>query len=388
MRHEELEQLVRKFLNNTATAKEQARLADWYKRQAKDETEWLADVANEEQLLKDEMLVFIQQQIGSNEMVVVRNFWPRIVAAASIIVFVSIGTYFVLNKKNNQQLVKVKTNDIRPGGNRAILTLANGKQIVLGDAKNGTLAKQGAITINKTRNGQVVYKAPSAAVKNPQLITYNAITTPRGGQYHLTLADGTNVWLNAASSIKYPVAFTGNERRVEITGEVYFEVKHNAAKPFRVISNGQTVEDIGTHFDINAYADEQSIKTTLVEGAVKVSSSATLPGSGRNSTILKPGQQSSLRGNRIAVQKVDIDNVIAWKDGQFNFNNDNLGNIMHQVSRWYNVEVVFEDEKSKEKALSGIITRFANVSDLLQVLERTGEVKFKINGHKIIVLDK
>jgi len=314
-----------------------------------------------------------------------KSLW-KYSAAAAVLLLLGLGSYHVFYKiPVKKQIVKNETYDPQPVSNKAILTLADGKKIILTGAQNGKLADEGSVTIKKTKNGQLVYHegtTPSAPTT-----AYNFIEIPRGGQYQLTLADGTRVWLNAASTLRYPTSFSGHERRVELTGEGYFEVVHHSKLPFRVVTKGQIVEDIGTHFNINAYADEQSIKTTLVEGAVKVSASGGLSGS-RNATILKPGQQSLLKGSQIDIRKVDIDNTIAWKNGQFNFNNDNLGSIMRQISRWYNMEVVFENEQSKEKVLSGIITRSVSISELLNMLERTGAVKAKINDHKIIMLDK
>jgi len=315
-----------------------------------------------------------------------KSLW-KYSAAAAVLLLLGWGSYQVLYKTPvKQPIAKNKTYDLQPGSNKAILTLADGKKIILTGAQNGKLADEGSVTIKKTKNGQLVYHA--GATPSTQTTAYNFIEVPRGGQYQLTLADGTQVWLNAASTLRYPTSFSGHERTVELTGEGYFEVVHHNKMPFRVVTKGQVVEDIGTHFNINAYADEQSIKTTLVEGAVKVSTSGGLSASEPNATILKPGQQSSLKGNRIDIRKVDTDNTIAWKNGQFNFNNENLGSIMRQISRWYNMEVVFENEQSKEKVLSGIITRSVNISELLHMLERTGEVKAKINNHKIIMLDK
>ena len=207
-------------------------------------------------------------------------------------------------------------------------------------------------------------------------VAYNTLTTPRGGQYHLTLSDGTSVWLNAASSIKYPIAFTGNERRVEITGEVYFEVEHNAAKPFRVICNGQTVEDLGTHFNINAYNDENAVKTTLLEGSVNVSAA------GKNK-MLKPGEQAQLQHGNIRIADVDVNKVAAWKNGLFQFNDDNIRDIMRQLGRWYDVDIKYEGNLP-DWEFSGAIPRNANLSQVLDILSFV-KVHFRIDGKTIVV---
>ncbi|NQX40070.1 FecR protein [Pedobacter steynii] len=340
------------------------------------------DLLIEEHMSLEIGSILQEKQITKNHK---KNLW-KYPAAAAILLLLGWGSFNLFYKTPvKQQIAKNQRYDVRPGGNKAILTLADGKKIILNGAQNGKLADQGNVIINKTGNGQLVYHAE--ATSNAQTTAYNFIEVPPGGQYKLTLSDGTRVWLNAASTLRYPTSFSGNERKVELTGEGYFEVVHHSKSPFRVVTKGQIVEDIGTHFNINAYFDEQSIKTTLVEGAVKVSTSGASSDSEHKATILKPGQQSSLKGSRIEIRTVDIENMIAWKNGQFNFNNDNLGNIMRQISRWYDMEVVFENEKSKEKILSGIITRSVSISELLHMLERTGEVKAKINDHKIIILD-
>jgi transmembrane sensor len=209
----------------------------------------------------------------------IRKLWPRLAVAATILVLLSAGAFFLFKPvKPSSSLSYAK--DIAPGGNHAILTLGNGSQINLSSVQNGQLVSQGNISVSKTADGNLSYLVNQSTQTNNTKPEYNALNTPVGGQYHLTLGDGTSVWLNAASSIKFPTVFTGSERKVEITGEVYFEVAHNAAKPFRVASNNQVVEVLGTHFSINAYPDEESTKTTLLEGSVKVSS-------GSASTVIK-----------------------------------------------------------------------------------------------------
>ena len=309
------------------------------------------------------------------------KLWPRIAAAASILLFLSAGGYFIWHKYQTTTTNVVAKNDILPGGNKAILTLANGKKISLTDAKNGTIAQQAGIQINKTKNGQLVYIVSSAsgpAVSNGKAaeVAYNTIETPRGGQYQVVLPDGSKVWLNAESSITYPLAFNKNDRTVKISGEVYFEVIHHAEAPFKVETKTQTIEDIGTHFDVNAYNDEPAIKTTLLEGVVKV-----------NGVTLKPGQAATTKDNHTRISEADLEATIAWKNAMFRFDSEKLGTIMRQVSRWYDVEVAYEDESLKDKSFGAVTTRFANASTLLHKLELTGVAKFRIEGKKIIVSD-
>jgi len=208
-------------------------------------------------------------------------------------------------------------------------------------------------------------------------LVYNTATTPRGGQYQFILSDGTKVWLNSASSIKYPVQFIGNERKVELTGEAYFEVVHNAKMPFRVVSNGQTVEDLGTHFNINAYNDENVIKTTLLEGSVKVSSAAG------NNTI-KPGQQAVLNnGNISVINDADLDAAVAWKNGFFYFDDNNIQEVMRQLARWYDVDIKCEGELPSRQ-FSGEISRNVKASQILDILSFK-KIHYKIDGKSIVI---
>ena len=310
----------------------------------------------------------------------IRKLWPRMSVAASILLFVGITTYFLSTRHPSSNSSTEYLSDIPPGGNRAILTLSNGQQINLNTAKNGKLALQGIVSINKSASGNLIYQANLEQAGNTGEVQYNTMSTPIGGQYLLVLQDGTKVWLNAASSIKFPTAFTGQERKVEVTGEAYFEVAHNAAKPFRVISSKQIVEVLGTHFNINAYADEAGIRTTLLEGSVKVST-------GLDNIVIKPGEQSVFQDGFLGVTKhADIDEAVAWKNGYFQFNDEKISSVMHKLSRWYNIEVQYSGDTSNE-GFSGAISRSKNISQVLNMLERTKAVHFKIEGRRVIVLE-
>lgn len=279
----------------------------------------------------------------------------------------------------------VKTHKIVPGSNKAYLTLANGHRISLTDAANGTIQQQMGLTISKTADGTLVYEVANAAQQsNQDEILYNTIETPKGGQYQINLPDGTKVWLNAASSLKYPTQFVGNNRVVELNGEGYFEVSKNENKKFIVKTGMQQVEVLGTHFNINAYRDEASVKTTLLEGAVRVSLK-----DGRKeeeSRLLKPGQQSEQSGNSIDVRNVDAENVVAWKKGDFIFNGEELSGIMRKIARWYDVEVVYKGNFEDLK-FGGYISRSKNISSVLGIMESTGKIHFQIQGKTIIVLN-
>jgi transmembrane sensor len=306
--------------------------------------------------------------------------------AAAILLLLAVGTTVsrLLHKKEERKTLAIHPTDLLPGGNKAVLTLADGSKIVLDDTKRGKIAKQQSVIIDKTQSGQLVYTVDDA-IKNAgkpavaNLIAFNTIATPRGGQYEVVLPDGTKVWLNAASSLKYPIIFTGSERRVELTGEAYFEVAKNAARPFFVTSSGQTVEVLGTHFNINSYFDEKAIKTTLLEGSIKVSD-------GKQKAIIKPGQQSIIQStdnHSIIIRDADTEEAIAWKNGKFLFNHTDLQTIMRQISRWYDVDVEYQGTIAPNH-YSGHISRDVPVSQLFQVLKTSG-INFTINGRKIIV---
>nr|WP_121270985.1 FecR family protein [Pedobacter schmidteae] len=267
-----------------------------------------------------------------------------------------------------------------PGGNKAYLTLADGKVISLTDAGKGQLAEQAGISIRKTADGQVVYQAEKqeadAAGKT------NTVTTPRGGQYQIVLPDGTRVWLNAASTLSFPTAFAGLRNRVvELKGEAYFEVAKDKSKPFIVKTSKQQVEVLGTHFNINAYANEENTRTTLLEGSVKVAAMGLLS----QSAVLKPNQQAILANNTLTVATVDPEMAIDWKTGNFSFNKESLPAIMRKISRWYDVEIVYQDNYTGND-FTGIVSRKKQVTEVLELLELTGLVHFKIEGRRITVM--
>jgi transmembrane sensor len=247
--------------------------------------------------------------------------------AAVISVFSTVGFYFIYKHKPvNNQVAIVKSSKILPGSNKAVLTLANGKAIVLDNKANGTLAKAGQVQVNKVANGKLVYDALSNDVKAKVIdnaLVYNTLSTPRGGEYQVVLPDGTHVWLNSASSLSYPVEFAGNERRVKLTGEAYFEVAKNKDKPFYVNSNKVQVRVLGTHFNISAYNDDDEFTATLLEGSVQVSKN-------NSQSLLKPGQQAVINNgaDMIRVSQANINEVMAWKNGYFIFNDDNIATIL------------------------------------------------------------
>ena len=307
--------------------------------------------------------------------------WRWVGAAAALIVLIGTGTYFLFSNAGKTEIAKtdnqntIKT-DVSPAGKKAILTLSDNSTIILDHAANGIITQQGNTKISKLNDGQLTY---SPLTDKPTEVLYNTITTPRGGQYNLTLADGSKVWLNAGSSLRFPASFTGRERKVVLTGEAYFEVAKNVTMPFRVnIADKGEVEVLGTHFNINSYADESTINTTLLEGKVKVSAAG-------NKQLLSPGQQAKLTANgQISLNNnVDIDQVMAWKNGVFNFANADLQLVMRQLARWYDVDIIYEGE-IPQREFAGEMQRDLNLSQVLRILEKNN-VHFKIEGNKLIV---
>lgn len=311
---------------------------------------------------------------------VIRRLWGRRSAAAAIILLASAGLYFLLGNqpgKENKTSASRFKNDIAPGGDKAILTLANGLSFTLHDMDDKTRQLLANGNMLKLDSGELAYQANSGA---SAARGYNKLTTPRGGQFRLVLPDGSRIWLNAASSVTYPLAFTARERKVAITGEAYLEVAKNAAKPFKVAVNGMEITVLGTKFNINAYTNEPVINTTLLEGAVKISRNG-------NSCLLQPGEQLQISadGSFNVVNNVDTASVIAWKDGMFSFNDENIEAIMRQVNRWYDAQIVYEARIPHH--FIGTIPRNVQVSRLLTMLELTGRLHFRIEGRKIFVAE-
>ncbi|MFA4868138.1 MAG: FecR domain-containing protein [Pedobacter sp.] len=375
MNKQQAKELVQRYNQGLATAEEKVMLENWYmqKSDSLSLVEGEIDFNAIDKTLRTATFNYagLQEQYTAVATKSIK-LWPRIAAVASIILVIAAGLFY-LNHNRTQPggLNASKDNDIAAGSNKAILTLADGKQIVLTDAKNGALANEDDARIEKTTDGQLVYKGTAG---NRASVLYNNIATPRGGQYTVMLSDRTKVILNAASALKYPTVFKGADRIVELTGEGYFEVAHNKSKPFKVISKGQVVEVLGTHFNINSYADEPNVKTTLIEGSVNV-----------NGTFIKPNQQAILTANnQIVVKPVDAAGAVAWKDGLFKFDHTDIRTLMRQIARWYNVEVVYEGNV-KDEQFYGKIERSYTLSEVLMVLER-GNVHFRIEGKKIIVM--
>jgi transmembrane sensor len=324
----------------------------------------------------------VDQQIAhthkQGRIITFRPFWFRSAAAVIIIAAAALGANYLLKteKSAKSYIAKNEFKNISPGGNKAVLTLADGRRVVLDDANNGQLATQAGVVITKSADGQIIYRASGAAV-HAQSNLQNTISTPRGGQYQVILPDQTSVWLNSASSISYPAAFSGHERLVSLTGEAYFEVARNEKMPFKVRSGQQTVEVLGTHFNVNAYPDEPNTLTTLLEGSVRLISPAS-------SIRIAPGEQGVvLDDGAIMKRKVDVDRELAWKNGLFSFEGQDIRAIMRQISRWYDIEVVYDKNLPEEKYY-GEIARSSKLEDVFKILE-LNNIAFRMEGKTVYV---
>jgi transmembrane sensor len=368
--------LIDKYLEGNATSAEQSLIEEYYKRLRDNKRIELN--AEQELAIKEIMLASIRKEISKPT---IRNIelYRRIayLAVASLLILISVGLLFNKEEMKMAPLIVYDTEpvaepDVEPGGNKAILTLGDGSKINLDDVKSGTIARQAGTNITKSDDGKLVYNM----IQSGGLV-YNQIETPKGGQYQITLPDGSKVWLNAASTLRYPAIFHGSERRIELTGEAYFEIAPDKSMPFRIETGNQMVEVLGTHFNISGYSDESAIKTTLIEGSVKVADLTT-----NRERFLRPGQVAvTTKSGMIRIEEANKEGAISWKEGFFIFNDMELEDIMRQLERWYNVEVDYS--KIPEIRYNAHISRDLTLSKVLETLEITGNVKFKIEGRTI-----
>jgi ferric-dicitrate binding protein FerR (iron transport regulator) len=380
----ELENLLKKYLDGKTTPEETTFLTQYY--------DYLEDQPGLSTLLSEAENKKIErrnwERLNAQLDMSAHTIYPhqvskwRWVAAASIILTIGLGGWFFFLNKNDkkQQIVQTSVpNDIKPPEvNRATITLANGQTVYLDSAAVGSLAVQGSVQLVKLANGKIAYQTESQ--ENIEKPTYNTLSNPKGSQVvDMTLADGSRVWLNAGSSVTFPIAFTDSIRAVSITGEAYFEVASDKTKPFRVTKGDMQVEVLGTHFNVNAYDDERNIKVTLLEGAVRLKVND-------ENQILKPGEQAQVSNTVSILKDVDVEAVMAWKDGRFKFSSVDIETIMRQAARWYDMDIEYQGKV--EGTLSGGFARNINASQLFHALELTDKVKFEIEGRKVIVKPK
>ena len=376
MQNPDIQHLLEKYRTGTISPEELALLEAWY-------LQWQP----ENQEISPEELQAIKAEVWQSvkpppARVIKTRSWPRIAAAASLLLLFTVSAYYLLQstqQSKQEQVAASPVYDFKPGGNKALLTLSNGQQIVLTDAKNGKVADQGSVSVNKTANGQLVYGAGTGNAAAAMI--YNTLATPRGGQYHITLSDGTQVWMNAASSITYPVTFANNERKVVVNGEVYFEVAPDENKPFKVTTGNQEVMVLGTRFNVKGYADDAGISTTLLSGSIKVRNLTS-----GQSSLLSPGQQASIFKDQapIHIKAVNAEDAISWKNGYFLFDDQDISSVMKIMSRWYDVDIEYSNYNRQDR-FGGTFSRSANLSEILHNLEQVGHVHFKMQANKIIV---
>jgi transmembrane sensor len=367
--------LINKYQAGTCTPEEKAIVENWL----------IVGEVTKFNLSDDELdedLLDLQQRLHTDIAPKRKTLWPRIAVAASILICLGIAFYFYTDV-NKKLTLTTAYKDIAPGSNKAILTLANGAKISITDARNGEILKESGIVVSKTSDGQLVYKITD---RNKKLKTkdqaYHTIETPRGGQHQVILPDGTKVWLNAESSIRFSESFVNvKTRNVELKGEAYFEVEKDLKHPFIVTTSKQEIEVLGTHFNINSYLDEQKSVTTLLEGSVKVQALMN-----HNFSVIKPGQQAISNGTKdLSVAAADIDQVMDWKNGDFMFKKESLNGIMRKVCRWYDVNVVYGEEVDINQTYSGLVSRSKNISEVLKIMQAAGQLKFDVIGKKVIV---
>lgn len=382
--------LLKEYWEGTLSPAEQQIMQDWANA-SEDHQHFFREMTDPEKVMTDlrQMETFdeagIWQKIREKReqaMAPVRRL-PRFFRygwAAAAVTLIGVGTWWFAQNRLHSPTPANSTAIVQdipaPSANRATITLAGGQRIYLDSAANGALAYQGNARVVKLADGQVTYKIEN--LTHGEML-YNNLTNPRGSQVvRLTLADGSRVWLNAGSTITYPVAFIGKERAVSIDGEAYFEITPDAAMPFRVRKGKTEVTVLGTNFNVNAYDDETSIRVTLLQGSVKVSNGGT----GR---LLKPGRQAVVTGVISLPDEVDLEEVMAWKNGEFQFGDkSDIGAVMRQIARWYNVEIEYQG--NRPILIGGSISRDVNISRVLEMLQKTGAVRFRVEGNKITVL--
>jgi ferric-dicitrate binding protein FerR (iron transport regulator) len=382
----EVNRLAKKYLEGLASGEEKRLLHEWYDHVNDSETELvITNEAKTNEAFGAEILAELRQMIASEEVTpqikTHRIRWYRIAAAAAVIVAIGTVTFFTVNTTSKKTIAAVSHTEkhevAAPQRARAVITLSNGKNIYLDSASQGALAMQGSSELVKVSDRQVAYVGGT----NSREMIYNVLTVPRGSRVvSLTLSDGTVVWLNAESSLRYPVVFSGSDRTVEVTGEAYFEVAKDPSKKFFVRSAALTTEVLGTHFNVNTYHDETSMKVTLLEGSIRVSAKDEL-----HAVQLKPGQQAEVSGpsDIRVLANVDLEEVMAWKNEYFMMKATSLASLMRQMARWYDVEVAIKGNLA-DKKFGGAISRNVNLSTMLEALRQNG-VNSETNGRKVTI---
>lgn len=369
---EQISLLAEKMLKGTISDEEKVLFENWYNTFPEQEVQWNDETTHSAEELKNRMLLRIKGQ----KTIVRKWYW----AAAVLTLFIAGTIYYYTRQTSMEQLVAqpgtTAKHTIVPGGNKATLLLANGNIITLNDEHDGTLAQQGNTQVIKLNTGQLAFRSGNDKDAG-NMAALNTLSTPRGGQYQITLADGTVVWMNAASKLIFPTSFNGKERTVKLIGEAYFEIAPNEHQPFILTVNNMQIKVIGTHFNVKAYDDEPTVKTTLLQGMVKVAAND-------KEVLLKPGQQAKMNNSgEINVVTVNVDDVVAWKNGVFSFNDVTIEEVMLQIARWYDVEIIYP-EGVPQGLFRGEIDKASDITTVLKILEVSG-VRFNVEGRKILV---
>jgi transmembrane sensor len=381
MQQEEIDQLLEKKYAGNCTPEEIAFLESWYIQWNKDlPLDLTAEELHEDLLDIKAMNTILPSESKS------KKLKQSLLIAASLFLIMSTGMFFYLQSQSRKNGTdQLALHDIDPGSNKATVTLANGQKLKLNDLKGGVMIDKSGLTYN---DGTDISQINPVLKGTVQQLT---LATPKGGQYQITLSDGTRVWLNAASALKFPASFAGlKERRVELIGEAYFEVTHNNRQPFRVQTASQIAEDLGTSFNINSYADEATDKTTLIAGAMQVQSLKDHQAKKQTAQVLSPGQQASIAASGIInVRPVNTAEALGWKNGDFVFDGENLKSAMRKIARWYDVEITYETDEnaSSNLILDGLVSRKSKLSEVLKWIETVSNVRFKIEGRRVTVTE-
>ncbi|WEA00558.1 FecR family protein [Mucilaginibacter sp. SJ] len=379
MLYQEFKELYERCTSGNCTLEEQELFEAYRDNFDLSDMPWIADLGDRAEIEK-RLKTDLHNRLSKNQIKpLIRIRWW----AAAAVIF-ALGGLLVVNKHfdgtTKPHEMASGGNIVKPGSNKATLTLPEGKQIILNGLHKGHLFTLNDVAVNNDIDSSLTYQKTTAGISRSSQ-PYHILSTPFGGKYQLTLADGTKVWLNAGSTIKFPINFTGRERVVELSGEAYFEVAHDRTRPFKVTAAGQLVQVLGTHFNINAYQDENAVKTTLLQGSVKVYGKNQTPGVPE--VIIKPNEQAVFKNNRLSKITVDAEAFVAWKEGVILFKNADIRDVMRKISRWYNVEVEYQGQLGND-TYNGEIPRNAAFSEVLKIL-KLDDIKVKQNGRKLIV---
>lgn len=377
MRKYKPEDLIHDYVNDLSANEERSIVESWH----------LHEIRNSQYIPSKEDIEIVHNRTWNNlishikdqkNSIPAKKIWTKIAIAASLLFITSTAVLIYIKPFPKSSISVLTKNDVAPGTDKATLILDNGQRVYLNQSTNEHIAVQGGTNIRKSE-GVLIYDLTSQTTKKS--ITTNKLETPKGGKYQILLPDGSKVWLNSASTLTYPTSFRGKERKVTLDGEAYFEVAKDKERVFKVISGTQTIDVIGTHFNIRSYKDEMESQTTLAEGKVKISK-------GDIQKILKPGQAAftNKHSKTIHIGNTDLEKDLAWKNNEFIFNGDDLKSIMRELSRWYDVEVVY-DGNFNQSRYWGVVSRSKNISEVLKMLQLTGKINFKIEGRRITLMN-